>query len=99
MGDRAHAQKAAIVFGNSNVMKNLIPIELSEKLKIPVMPVKTMTLKDLEEKVSQLDPKRDRFVIVHCLGNDANMISKMNRNHVETEKIVDEYMERFCEVV
>jgi hypothetical protein len=63
------------IFGTSNVMNNLSESDLSKDLGVPVRVIPAANCTALREKIGQIDPALDRFVLVHGLCNDARTIA------------------------
>ena len=63
------------IFGTSNIMNNLSESDLSKDLGVPVRVIPAANCTTLREKIGQIDPALDRFVLMHGLCNDARSIA------------------------
>ena len=56
-------------------MNNLSESDLSKDLGVPVRVIPAANCTTLREKIGQIDPVLDRFVLMHGLCNDARSIA------------------------
>ena len=89
------------MFGTSNVVNNLAESDLSEDLGIPVRLIPAMKLDSFRQEIAQVDPSKDRFVLVHGLGNNARDIALRSTSKSDVDKGAesDEVASEFAEII